>query len=114
MDRDQLGSVDVRCDAKAHAFLAKQDLHAFVLDVEHVEEACVQIYNPVLRVMTEHQANFISLVQTEEITLYSTPKFNELFSLPPTIELTVEGLIRKHLIVKNIDPIIKNVCNLPV
>ncbi len=112
MDRGLIGSVSLGCDAKARVFLAKQKNTDFLLDVEFTEEPCVQIYSPVLRVFTENPEKFNMVVHTEDMTLYFSPSFVELFSLPSTLEVSVEGLIRKHLTVKNIDPIIKNICKI--
>lgn len=112
MDQDLAGSMGVRCDTKAQVFLAKQKNSEFLLDVEFTEEPCVQIYTPVFRIFTESSEKFHTLVHTQAITLYISSTFIDLFSLPPTLEVSVEGLLRKRLIVKNIDPIIKNVCKI--
>ena len=114
MDRDLIGSMGVRCDVKARAFLSKQKHTDFLLDVEFIEEPCTQIYSPVLRVFTDIPENFQPVVRAEDITLYFSSAFSDLFSLPPLLEISVEGLLRKHLIVKNINPIIKNICKIPV
>ena len=102
----------IRCDAKARAYLEKQKSTEFFLDVELTEEPCVQIYSPVLRVFTENPDKFPTVVRAKDMTLYFSPSFMDLFSLPPTLEVSVEGLLRKHLTVKNIDPIIKNICKI--
>jgi hypothetical protein len=109
MDRDL---ISLQCDAKAQAFLGKQKSTEFLLDVELTEEPCVQIYSPILRVFTENPDTFPTVVCANDMTLYFSPSFMELFSLPPTLHISVEGLLRKHLTVKNIDPIIKNICKI--
>ena len=108
MDRE----VGVYCDAKALFFLAKQKRTEFLLDVDFTEEPCVQIFSPILRVFTGNPEKFLTVVRSEDLTLYLASSFLEAFSLPPTLEVSVEGLVRKHLIVKNIDPIIKNICKI--
>ncbi|MHA1744740.1 MAG: hypothetical protein ACTSWW_02005 [Promethearchaeota archaeon] len=108
MDRE----IGVHCDAKARAFLAKQKRTEFLLDVEFTEEPCVQIHSPVFRLFIENPEKFHTVVRTEDITLFFSPSFLDVFALPSTLNVSVEGLLRKHLIVKNVDPIIKNICKI--
>jgi len=109
MDRDL---ISLQCDVKVQAFLGKQKSTEFLLDVELTEEPCVQIYSPVLRVFIENPVKFPTVVRAKDMILYFSPSFLEMFSLPPTLIITVEGLLRKHLTVKNVDPIIKNICKI--
>jgi len=100
---------------KSKEFVEKNDISHLLIDITFIEEPCTQIYDPKIEMIknidTEKYENLVK-VSGNDITLYLSKKFIEIYGKLKEYQLDVGGFFTKVLILKNIDPIIKNTCKI--
>lgn len=100
---------------KSKEFVEKNDISHLLIDITFIEEPCTQIYDPkiemIKKIDTEKYEN-LEKVSGNDITLYLSKKFIEIYGKLKEYQLDVGGFFTKVLILKNIDPIIKNTCKI--
>ena len=100
---------------KSKEFVEKNDISHLLIDITFIEEPCTQIYDPkiemIKKIDTEKYEN-LEKVSGNDITLYLSKQFIEIYGKLKEYQLDVGGFFTKVLILKNIDPIIKNTCKI--
>ncbi len=98
---------------KSKKFIEKKNISNLSLEIAYIEERCTQIYDPKIEIIKngnlEKYSNY-KKVSSNNLTLNISKSFIELFGNLNNFELDMGSLIKKKLIIKNVDPIIKNVC----
>lgn len=98
---------------KSKKFIEKKKITNLSLEIAYIEEPCTQIYDPKIEIIKDNKTKSYSSykkVSSNGLTLNVSNSFIELYGDLNEFELDVESLIKKKLIIKNVDPIIKNVC----
>ena len=94
-------------------YFEKKSITQMRLQVDLIEEPCTQIYNPKLVPFTDSPKDSdILLGSHENVSFYALPEFISRFGQPSELVLSLKGLLKKKVILKNIEPIIKNVCKI--
>ncbi len=100
---------------KSKEFVEKNDISHLLIDITFIEEPCTQIYDPkiemIKKIDTEKYEN-LEKVSGNNITLFLSKEFIEIYGKLKEYQLDVGGFFTKVLILKNIDPIIKNTCKI--
>ena len=100
---------------KSKEFIDKNNISYLLIDITFIEEPCTQIYDPKIEMIknidTEKYEN-LEKVSGNKITLYLSKQFIEIYGKLKEYQLDVGGFFKKVLILKNIDPIIKNTCKI--
>ncbi|WP_371805537.1 hypothetical protein [Candidatus Lokiarchaeum ossiferum] len=103
---------NVQFDTRALEYIEKKKISNVLIDVEYLEEPCTQIFSPIVK----DQAHFISedkgYRNQQGLLVEFSDQYLNHFDFSQDIIISTEGLLKKHLSVKNIDPIIKNVCKI--
>ena len=102
----------IEFDQKAQNLIESKKIDLILLDIEYIEETCTQIFNPIIKIISSKNPGWNKIPSEEEIEIYNTPKFFKVFKIPPNLIVSTEGLFRKRLMIRNIEPIIKNVCKI--
>jgi len=75
-------------------------------------EPCVQVFSPVIKLKFSNSDEFEQKTNVNGIEILFLNQFIEQFGKHENILISTKGLIRKQLFIKNIEPIIKNVCKI--
>ena len=98
---------------KSKEFLKKSNTTNFLVDIIFIEEPCTQIYNPTIEkikdVDLEKYEDF-EKVSKDNLILYLSDWFIKIYGKLEEYQLDINGIFKKKLIIKNINPIIKNTC----
>ena len=107
--------MDVHLSEKVQQFCTSKKILNLVIDLDYQEAPCTQIYTPIVRITkkSEDLEDFISIGEDNGIKFYRTSQFSEIFGDSDIFTLELKGLLKKHITIMNIDPIIKNVCKMP-
>ena len=98
---------------KSKEYLKKSNISNFLVDIIFIEEPCTQIYNPTLKKITEadiEKYKDFEKVSKDNLILYLSDWFIQIYGKLEEYQLDINGVFKKKLIIKNIDPIIKNTC----
>lgn len=100
---------------KSKEFINKNNISYLLIDIIFIEEPCTQIYDPKIEIIknddTEKYEN-LEKVSGNKISLYLSKQFIEIYGKLNEYQLDIGGFFKKVLIIKNIDPIIKNICKI--
>jgi len=100
---------------KSKEFINKNNISYLLIDITFIEEPCTQIYDPKIEIIksidTAKYQNF-EKVPGDKITLYLSKQFIEIYGKLNEYQLDVGGFFKKVLILKSVDPIIKNICKI--
>jgi len=100
---------------KSKKFIEKKKLRNLSLEIAYIEEPCTQIYDPKIEIIKDNNLEKYSSykkVSSNSLTLNVSKSFIELYGDLNKFELDMGSLIKKKLIIKNVEPIIKNVCKI--
>ncbi len=100
----------VEFDSRALEFAEKKGITSILIDVEYLEEPCTQIFSPIVKKQTQIINRDYSCNTKQGINVEFSDIYVSKFDSSNDIVISTEGLLKKRLSVKNIDPIIKNVC----
>ncbi len=103
--------ITVNFDEKAQGFIQEKSISSFLIDVDLMEEPCVQVFSPVIKLKFSND-EFEQKTNIDGIEILFSNQFIEQFSNHEKLMISIKGLIRKQLFIKNVEPIIKNVCNI--
>ena len=105
----------VNFSEKVKQYCSSKQISDLVLVVDFMEEPCTQIYTPIVRPFKkkENIADFTQIGNFDGINLYYDSQFSEIFGISDELSFDLKGLLKKHIELLNMDPIIKNVCKLP-
>ena len=104
--------ITVNYDEKALSLIQEKSISSFLIDVDLMEEPCVQVFSPVIKLKFSDGDEFEHKTNVNGIEILISNQFIEKFGNYENILISTKGLIRKQLFIKNIEPIIKNVCNI--
>jgi len=99
---------------KSKKFIEKKKISDLSLEIAYIEEPCTQIYDPKIKIIKEEDLEKYSnykKVSFNNLTLNVSKSFIELYGDLKNFNLDMGSLIKKKLVIKNVEPIIKNVCN---
>lgn len=102
----------VQFDARAMEYVEKKKINNVLLDVEYLEEPCTQIYSPIVKPQLMLGSTDKGYRNMQGLLIEFSEQYLNLFDFSQDVIISTEGLLKKHLSVKNIDPIIKNVCTI--
>ena len=107
--------MNIEFSQKLHQFCEKKQIHQFFLSVNLIEEPCLQIYRPAIIFEQKNlDKDEFQLIGTHDgVEIYRNQEFLDRFGKLDHLHFTVKGLLKKHVILENVDPIIKNVCKVP-
>jgi len=100
---------------KSKEFVEKNNISHLLIDITFIEEPCTQIYDPKIEMIKNidtEKYEILEKVSGNKITLYLSKQFIEIYGKLKEYQLDVAGFFKKVLILKNIDPIIKNTCKI--
>jgi len=100
---------------KSKEFVEKNNISHLLIDITFIEEPCTQIYDPKIEIIkNDNIEKFENLekVSGNKITLYLSKQFIEIYGKLNEYQLDVGGFFKKVLILKSVDPIIKNICKI--
>ncbi|QEE17518.1 hypothetical protein DSAG12_03355 [Promethearchaeum syntrophicum] len=103
-------AVNIDFDEKAISLVQEKSISSFLIDVDLMEEPCVQVLSPVIKLKFSDNDEFAHKTNVNGIEILISNQFIERFGKYEKILISIKGLIRKQLFIKNIEPIIKNVC----
>lgn len=93
--------------------LKEKKVEHLAIMVKLHEEPCTQIYNPVVKHVTDGELESLEKVgEKHKLNFYIHPDFKKHFGNPKEISLALKGLFKKKLEITNIDPKITNVCKI--
>ncbi len=98
---------------KSKKFIEKKKITTLSLEIAYVEESCTQIYDPKIKIIKDNKTEKYTSykrVSSNGLTLNVSKSFIELYGDLNNFELDMGSLIKKKLIIKNVEPIIKNIC----
>ena len=98
---------------KSKKYIEKKKINNISLEITYIEVPCTQIYDPKIEIIKDKDLEKYSSykkVSNNGLNLNVSKSFIELYGDLNKFELDMGSLIKKKLIIKNIDPIIKNVC----
>ena len=106
--------MEVKIPEEVKIFWKKKHISNILLNVKLYEEPCTQIYNPVIKNINSEDidSSIETLGKFHNFTFYVHPEFNERFNNTQLIELELKGLLKKKVIIRNIEPIITNICKI--
>ena len=98
---------------KLRKYLQEKTISYLLAKVSFFSEGCVLIKEPKFEVLNandleEFQAN--EKITKDQLTLYISDDFNEIFGSEEEFYLDLKGVLRKKIIIKNIQPIMKRTC----
>jgi len=99
-------------DEKAKGFIQEKSISSLLIDVDLMEESCVQVFSPVIKLKISNNDEFEQKTNANGIEILFSNYFIEQFGNHEKLMISIKGLIRKQLFIKNVEPIIKNVCNI--
>jgi hypothetical protein len=112
-------NLQIEFDSKSKAFIHKKKINHVIFDVEFIEEVCSQIYSPIIstnfKEKDQYDQKFIQMSKNlsyEGLSISFSELFLRSFDIPRKIIISIEGLLQKNLYIKNIQPIIKNICKI--
>ena len=98
---------------KSKEYLKRSNTSNLLVDITFIEEPCTQIYNPVIEkiedIDLENYKDF-EKVSNDNLILYLSDWFIKIFGKLEEYQLDIDGIFKKKIIIKNINPIIKNTC----
>ncbi len=98
---------------KSKEFLKKSNTLNFLVDIIFIEEPCTQIYNPTVEKIKDvdlDKYKDFEKVSKDNLILYLSDWFIKIYGKLEEFQLDINGILKKRLIIKNINPIIKNTC----
>ena len=104
--------ITVNFDEKALRFIQEKSLSSFLIDVFLMEEPCVQVFSHVIKIKFSDNEEFAHKTNVNGIEILISNQFIEQFGKYEKLLISIKGLIRKQLYIKNIEPVIKNVCKI--
>ena len=104
--------ITVNFNDKALGLIQEKSISSFLIDVDLMEEPCVQVFSPVIKLKFSDNDEFEQKINVDGIEILFSNEFIEQFGKHENILISIKGLIRKQLFIKNIEPIIKNVCKI--
>ena len=104
--------ITVNFDEKALGLIQEKSISSFLIDTDLMEEPCVQVFSPVIRLKFSDNDEFEQKVNVNGIEIFFSNQYIDHFGKHEKILISIKGLIRKQLFIKNIEPIIKNVCKI--
>ncbi len=104
--------MEVIFSEKVLQFCNSKNYSTLVLSVDLYEEPCTQIYSPSVQSFTEYSPSesYQKVGEFKDKLVYMDKEFQQLFGNSPKLEFQLKGLLKKHIIVHNVQPIIRNVC----
>lgn len=100
---------------KSKEFLKKSNTLNFLVDIIFIEEPCTQIYNPTVEKIKDvdlDKYKDFEKVSKDNLILYLSDWFLKIYGKLEEFQLDINGILKKRLIIKNINPIIKNTCKI--
>jgi len=110
---------------KALRYVGDRHITYLMLDVELIEEPCTQIWNPKITPGSDQGAvppqykewpvDSAGSTPPRSVTLrvYASEAFESEFGHPARLHISLEGLLKKSLVLGNIEPKITNICKIP-
>jgi len=98
---------------KSKEYLKKSNTSNFLVDIIFIEEPCTQIYNPTIEKIKDvdfDKYKDFEKVSNDNLILYLSDWFIKIYGKLEEYQLDINGIFKKKLIIKNINPIIKNTC----
>ena len=108
-------SIPITIDEKGQKIVSKKSIKTISIDVEYLEEPCIQIYNPHVipdpaSIEGHKKIGIIHGSNDTEVSVFLSLRFAQTFTIPKSLQISAEGLLRKKLAIINIEPIIRNIC----
>ena len=104
--------ITVNFDEKALGLIQEKSISSFLIDADLMEEPCVQVFSPVIKLKFSNNDEFEQKTNVNGIEILFSNQYIEQFGKHESLLISIKGLIRKKLFVRNIEPIIKNVCKI--
>ena len=104
--------ITVNFDEKALDHIQEKSISSFLIDADLMEEPCVQVFSPVIKLKFSNNDEFEQKTNVNGIEILFSNQYIEQFGKHENLLISIKGLIRKKLFIKNIEPIIKNVCKI--
>ena len=104
--------ITVNFDEKTLGLIQEKSISSFLIDIDLMEEPCVQVISPVIKLKFSNDDEFEQKINVNGIEILFSNGFIEQFGKHENLLISIKGLIRKQLFIKNIEPIIKNVCKI--
>ncbi len=98
---------------KSKKFIEKKKITTLSLEIAYIEGPCTQIYDPKIKIIKDNKTEKYTSykrISRNGLTLNVSKSFIELYGDLNNFELDMGSLIKKKLIIKNVEPIIKNIC----
>lgn len=107
--------MEIHISEKVHQFCAAKGISQLYFVVHLTEEPCTQIYQPMIKtnVKISNPDTFELVGKFDEYEIYQDSEYLQMFGNIEEIQLDLKGLLKKQIIIKNVDPIIRNVCKVP-
>lgn len=105
--------MSINLTQKAELYLKKENAKKLYIDIAFSEEPCTQIYEPSVEIIEDEELekyNTPHRLSENGIILFISEWFKQLFGEQNEFKLDLKGLLKKKLVIKNIEPIIKNTC----
>ncbi len=100
---------------KSQEFIKKNKISNLFIDINFIEEKCVQIYEPKIKIIERtdlNEYNNFESISSEKLTIFLSEKFIQIYGQLTEYYLDFAGFLKKELIIENAEPIIKNLCKI--
>ncbi len=100
---------------ESEGYLRKKGIGNLLVDVTLIEEPCTQIYDAnITHIKSEDIDKYrnIEKVVDGNLTLILTEQFLKIYGKLDEYQIDLGGFLKKKLILKNVEPIIKNTCKI--
>jgi hypothetical protein len=98
---------------KSQKFIFKNNINNLFIDLTYIEELCAQIYDPKIRVIEKKDLEKFEdydNISIDNLTLYISTAFTKIYGKLDKYLLDTGGIVKKSLVLKNVDSIIRNIC----
>jgi len=105
--------MSIKLSAKSQKFIAKNNVHNLFIDLAYIEEPCVQIYEPKIKMIEDKNLgkfDEVNRISNESLTIFISDAFTKTYGKLDKYFLDRGGIVKKNLFLRNVDPIIKNIC----
>ncbi|MHA1338303.1 MAG: hypothetical protein ACTSPW_21620 [Promethearchaeota archaeon] len=105
----------VRLTEQAIEYIKKNQITSIFIDVSIIREMCLEIDSPIIKIIEDisvAEKNCPIKLEIGDLKVFISKNFNELFGNKEEYLIDVDGFFEKKLMLKNIRPITKNICNI--
>ena len=106
--------MSITLTSESKEYIQEKSITDILIDVTIIREACLEINNPTLKIIKEGGLESVKdsiKISLGTLNVHVSREFIEIFGNREEYQIDLGGFFEKILILKNVDPINKNTCN---